>query len=172
MATPAQNLNASLPEQGSKPYSDYVKELEDAQTARKASLESRGTAVITTSGTLVTLLFGLVAVLTGSKTFVFPSAGRDYLLAAVILFVLATSLGIVVNLPLFYKQTQLTGSDLKKVWNWPSGDAMAKIAVTRLVAIESAKKANAIKAWLLFAAGMAEFGALLSLFLAILFIVH
>jgi hypothetical protein len=171
MATPAP-VPAASREQGSTPYSDYVKALEDAEVARKASLESRGVGVITTSGTLVTLLFGLVAVLTGSKTFVFPAAGRGYLAAAAILFVLATSLGIVVNLPLFYRAPQLTTKDLQKVWNWSSSDAKAKIAVTRLVTIASAKKANAIKAWLLFAAGVIEFGALLSLFLAVLAIVN
>jgi hypothetical protein len=163
---------ASSQDRGSVPYSDYIKALEDAESARKASLESRGTGTITTSGALVTLLFGLVAVLTGSETFVFPAAARGYLAAAVILFVLATALGIMISSPLFYRAPQLTTEDLKRVWNWPSADAMAKIAVTRLVTIASAKKANTIKAWLLLAAGIVELGALLSLFLAVLAIVN
>ena len=171
MATPTPDIPAASQDRGSKPYSDYIKALEDAQSSRKASLESRGTGIITTSGALVTLLFGLVAVLTGSKTFVFPAPGRGYLTAAIILFVLAVGLGIVINLPLSYRATQLTTEDLKEVWNWSSADAMAKIAVTRLVTIASARRANTIKAWLLFAAGVIEFGALLSLFLAILAIV-
>ena len=42
-------------------YADFIKEQLDAQEARKVSLEQRGLAVITTSGALVTLLFGLTA---------------------------------------------------------------------------------------------------------------
>ena len=42
-------------------YADYIKEQQEAQEARKVSLEQRGLAVITTSGALVTLLFGLTA---------------------------------------------------------------------------------------------------------------
>jgi hypothetical protein len=149
-------------------YSDYVKALEDAESARKSSLESRGINVITTSGTLVTLLFGLVAVLTAAKAFVFPAAGRPYLAAAMLLFVAACGLGIVVNLPLFYKETELTIQELQRVWTWPIAKARSKIAVTRLQTIASARRANAAKAWLLFGAGIAETLALVSLFVAVL----
>ena len=48
-------------------YSDYIKEQLDAQEARKISLEQRGLAVITTSGVLVTLLFGLTALRSGGR---------------------------------------------------------------------------------------------------------
>jgi hypothetical protein len=151
-------------------YSDYVRALEAQETARKSSLESRGVNIITTSGTLVTLLFGLVAVLKGSKNFSLPGSAHGYLIAAVILFVSATALGIVINPPLFYEETELTIQDLQTVWSWPAADARAKIAVTQLKTIASARRGNAVKAWLLFVAGVIEFSALLSLFLAVFFI--
>jgi hypothetical protein len=78
-------------------YSDYVQALEAQETARKSSLESRGVNVITTSGTLVTLLFGLVAVLTGSESFSLPASAHAYLIVTVILFVSATALGIIIT---------------------------------------------------------------------------
>ncbi len=153
---------------GAAVYSDYIKSLEDDETARKSSLESRGVNIITTSGTLVTLLFGLVAVLTGSKNFSLPAPAHTYLIVAVVLFVVATGLGVIINLPIFYRAAALTIRDLQTVWPWSASDAEAKVAVTRLEIITSARKGNAIKAWLLFAAGIIEFGALSSLFLAVL----
>lgn len=172
MTVPAPPPGGSTPDTGSVAYSDYVKALEDAETAKKSSLESRGISVITTSGTLVTLLFGLVAVLTSAKTFRFPAAARPYLALAMIFFAIACGLGIMVNLPLFYKRTDLTADDLKRVWAWPIANARAKIAVTRLETISSARRANAVKAWLLLSAGIAETLALLSLFVAVLSIVY
>ncbi len=153
---------------GATAYSDYVEALEADEAARKSSLESRGVNIITTSGALVTLLFGLVAVLTGSKNFSLPAPAHTYLIVAVILFVAATGLGVIINLPIFYQVATLTTEDLQTVWPWSASDAKAKIAVTRLRLITSARRGNSVKAWLLFAAGIIEFGALLSLFLAVL----
>jgi hypothetical protein len=40
-------------------YTEFVKALLDAEATRRTTLEDKGGAVISTSGTLVTLLFGL-----------------------------------------------------------------------------------------------------------------
>lgn len=50
--------------QGTSVYSDFLAGELAAQDARKASFEQRGIAVVTTAGTLVTLLFGLAALST------------------------------------------------------------------------------------------------------------
>jgi hypothetical protein len=50
--------------EGYEVYAELVDKLVDAEAARRTTLEQKASAVITTSGTLVTLLFGLVAVLT------------------------------------------------------------------------------------------------------------
>lgn len=59
-------------ERGSSIYAAYVNEQLAAQDSRKTSIEQRGIAVITTSGTLVSLLFGLVAVLTAADDYQYP----------------------------------------------------------------------------------------------------
>lgn len=66
--------------------------------ARKASLEQRGLAVITSSGTLVTLLFAIGAV-AGGGPLADNASTRNALLAALFGFIAAAISGIVVNWP-------------------------------------------------------------------------
>ena len=79
--------------EGSEVYADFIKSMLDAEDSRKSSLEQRGISIITTSGTLVTLLFGLTAAITGAKTFTFPAAARDWLTPAAIAFDVAAGQG-------------------------------------------------------------------------------
>ena len=81
-------------------YADYIKEQVEAQEARKLSLEQRGLAVITTSGVLVTLLFGLTALtVRRAATFDIPNTAAGLLVGALVFFVLAALLAIITNLP-------------------------------------------------------------------------
>src|SRR5215207_5830795 len=81
-------------------YAKYIDEQTAAQEARKTSLEQRGLAVITTSGALVTLLFGLTALsVRPDSRFVIPDVAAALLVVALAFFVLAALLAIVTNLP-------------------------------------------------------------------------
>jgi hypothetical protein len=146
---------------GSDVYHDFVKALLDAEITRKTSLETRGIAVITTSGTLVTLLFGLVAVLTSSKTFAFPTQAHGWLTAALVFFVLAAGLGITSNnIPLPYGEEKITKKKLQEVWGDTVSDAQAMVTVTRLRRLKVARKRNSTKASIVVAAGASELLAL------------
>ena len=79
----------------------------DAQRAITASLQSRGLAVISSSGTLVTLLFGLSAVATTAERFKLPGAAKPPLYVAAVLLVAAAVAGIVTNAPRSVKATAL-----------------------------------------------------------------
>ena len=61
---------------------------------RKASLEARGVTVITTSGTLATLLFALTAGLTAAAKFKLPQSAKLPLLLALVAFVIAALAGL------------------------------------------------------------------------------
>jgi hypothetical protein len=94
----------------------------DDERTNKASLESRGLAVITTSGALVTLLLGLAALVTKAQSYT-PSLGaRLLLIAALAAFLVAAALGIYCNVPRRYRELQpgslrtLTAPD---VWTAP-----------------------------------------------------
>jgi hypothetical protein len=160
-----------VPDTGADVYSDLVKVLLDAEATRKTSLEQKGTGVITTAATLVTLLFGLVATITNAKTFVLPSASHGWLAAAVVAFVGAAALAIFVALPVPYGQTELTVADLSAWWNDSVSDAEAAVAGVRLQAIAAARRANSVKGWLLLGAGGCELVGLASLTAAVIAII-
>src|SRR5580704_4085073 len=103
----------------------------DAQRAITASLQSRGLAVISSSGTLVTLLFGLSAVATTAE---------PPLYVAAVLLVAAAVAGIVTNAPRSVKATAL--ARLRPLvespyWEYPAGPAHQEVARTQLAAAEA-----------------------------------
>jgi hypothetical protein len=149
-------------------YADYINGLEDAETARKTSLEGRGVGVVTTSGTLVTLLFALIGVITSAKNLSLPTAAHGYLGAAVILFAIAVAVGLAANLPLFYKEAEPTADEIARVWSYSAEGAQAFVIATRLSILSSYRHANAIKGWLVLVAGLVQLAAVIMLVLAIL----
>jgi hypothetical protein len=69
------------------------------ERARKASVEAKAAAVITTAGTITTLLFGLAALITGREGYVLPVGSRWTLGLAVVAFAAAIVLAILVIRP-------------------------------------------------------------------------
>jgi hypothetical protein len=136
-------------------YAQFVKEELDAQDARKASFEQRGVAVITTSGTLATLLLGLAALSTKSaSTFVLPHDARPWITAALFVFFASALAAMVVNLPLTYQAVEVENVRGRLRLDPPNDHPAATkdIAFTRLDALEAAKKKNSFKGWALAAA--------------------
>jgi hypothetical protein len=152
-------------------YADYMKSLVDAEAARKTSLEQRGGGVIATSGTLVTLLFALIGVITSAKNLSLPTSAHGYLAAAVILFAIAVAIGLTASLPMFYKEAEPTAGELNKVWGYTDEGAQAFLIATRLTLLSSYRHANAVKGWLVLVAGIVQLAAVLMLVLAILSII-
>jgi len=149
-------------------YTEFVKALLDAEATRRTALEDKGGAVITTSGTLVTLLFGLVAVVTGATTFTLPGASHGWLIAAIAFFVAASLIAILISIPLPYGQTELTAAMLASRWQQPPEQAQAAVSGVRLQALAAARRMNAIKARILIAATVCELVAVVMLGVAVL----
>lgn len=163
--------SASQPGGGSV-YAPYITSLLDYEQARKTALEAKATAVITTSGTLVALLFGLVAVVTGAKTFVLPVASHGWLVAAIVLFVVAVGLAIVASIiPVPYGTVTFDPSNLSRVWRTPPDVASRHVAEAQLSQIALAKKKNSRKAWMVLLSGLLELSALVMLAVAVIVIV-
>src|SRR4051794_19058062 len=123
----------------------------EAERTRKSSLESRGLAVITSSGTLVTLLFGLAAVVTKATGFALDDPARWLLVAAAMLFVLAAALGIACNAPARYFQidpASLTVFVTPSVWVEEAIDAKRELTAARLAELADARSRNQRKAML------------------------
>ena len=152
-------------------YTDFVKSLVDAEASRKSSIESKGISVITTSGTLVTLLFGLVAVVTSHSSFTLPVAAHGWLVAAVLAFVVAAALAILVSFPLPYGQTDLTVNLLRDWWGDSESVADAAVVQLRLDQLAAARRMNVLKVTVLCLASGAELVGLIMLTVAVIRIV-
>jgi hypothetical protein len=144
-------------------YGAYIKEQLDAQEARKVSLEQRGLAVITTSGALVTLLFGLTALTVKREaTFDLPGTAAVFLAAALVFFVLAALSALVTNLPRSYEGVTVDAlrAAVRDRWDDSEATASRKVALTRLTVLASAKTVNNQK-------GLALLGGMVSEIIAV-----
>lgn len=154
-------------------YSAYAEALLAAQDARKASLGQRGLAVITTSGTLVTLVFGLVALLTKANDYRLPHSAHGWIGTALVSFVIAAVLGLVSNVPLNYGGPNFDGEGtLRAVWDDEGVVARRRVTETRLNDYRQAQKRNGFKAWVLVAGMAFEVGAVVLLSIAVAIILH
>lgn len=124
---------------------------------KKSSLEARGLAVITTSGTLVTLLLALAAVITRTHGLAPSLVPQVLLLGALLAFLAAASLAIYCNAPLQMREVDaasLRSLTTRDVWNGVGDEARREIAIARLESLIVIQGVNEIKArMLLFATG-------------------
>lgn len=137
---------------------EFVGELVTAEDDRRKSLEARGSAVITVSGTLVTLLLGLAALITKAQSFVLSETARQRLSFAVVAFVVAVLLAIASHAP---QPARITAAaDLKglvpDLWVREGDFAAKKLTATRLDQLEALQTANDRKALVLLAAVAAQ----------------
>lgn len=151
-------------------YTDYVKLLLDAEATRRTALEDKGGGVITTSGTLVTLLFGLVAVVTGAETFTLPGASHGWLVAAIVFFIAASVIAILISIPMPYGQTIITVQELATWWDQKPEQAQAAVSGVRLEALAAARRMNLIKSQILTVAIICELVAVVMLGIAVVHI--
>jgi hypothetical protein len=135
-----------------------AKEVEAAR-ASAASVQSRGLAVISSSGTLVILLFGLSALATKAQNFSLPTHTKLPLYLAAVFLVLAALAGIATNLP--RKRDAIPPSKLRPLleadlWSAPAVHAQREVAMSQLTVFESERRSNVKMAYLLIAAIMLE----------------
>jgi hypothetical protein len=136
----------------------FISELVGAEDKRRESLEARGGSVISVSGTLVTLLLGLAALVTEEKSFVLPEAARDRLTFAVVAFVIAVLLAIATYVPQPARITDPTALAriVPDLWERDADFAGKKITATRLEQLASMQATNDGKARALLGAVAAQ----------------
>lgn len=140
----------SPPATGRATYVAFLKDEIAAQDARKASFESKGIAVITTSGTLVTLLFALAALSTKHEaTFDLPKDARHWLVWALVFFFAAAVAALVTNVPGWYQSVDV--ADVKPLLE--GGDteeeALEAVGLVQVAVVASAEKWNNRKGYVL-----------------------
>lgn len=164
-------MSTPTPDDGNV-YAEYVKSLLDYEQSRNDAIEAKASTIVTTSGILVTLLFGLVAVVTNAKSFQLPTDSHGWLTSAVILFVIATGLAVATPvIPFPYAQPIITPDSLANVWDYSASAARATVVATQLRQISNARQNNQRKSRLVGFAGTAELLALLTLATAVILII-
>lgn len=154
-------------------YSELISEQLDEERCRKVSLEQRGFFVITSSGVIVTALFGLASV-TSEPAISDASPSIDGPLTwALAGFVLSVILGLVTNVPVNYKEPTPDSLDDaisdEDLGSETEQDALRVAADARLSTLRSYREKNGTKAWILTAAFGAEaLGATLVAYVAYL----
>ena len=148
-----------------------TKEL-DAEQSVTASLQSRGLAVISSSGTLVTLLFGLSAVATTAQHFKLPAAAKPPLYLAAVLLVRRSGSG--------HRDQRSPGQQGDRAavgsgrcwsqpyWDYPVGPAQQEVARTQLAAAEAARADNHVLGRYLLTAIILEIAGIASTMAAVI----
>ena len=161
---------ADAPGSGAAAVAAFIDLELKSEDARKASIETRGVAVITTSGVLVTLLFGLVAVVTKASDYSVPALGLGVVVAALAFFVGAATLALLANSIKTYERVKV--QDIRNTVESESGtittsQAQSRIARANLKVLESARANNNMKARRLKWAFLCEVMAVVLLALAV-----
>lgn len=152
------------PKTASVAYGEFIKEQLEAQAARRKWLEERGLGVVTTSAALTGLLLGLVALVTDAEGFAIPSASVPPLALAVLLFLVASLLGVLTNWPRWYPSTTssaLTELTNRDIWEKSEAEGHRSVARARATITNRSRRVNTQKAWLLIAALFAQFTGVL-----------
>lgn len=116
-------------------------------------MQQRGLAVVTSSGTLVTLLFAIGAVATETTDFTLPGLAKVFFALALVAFAAAGIFGILTNRPNFYEEVDAAW--LRKTlspvaWNYDNlALGKRRASEARVKSIESFREKNPGKANLL-----------------------
>ncbi|MDT0353369.1 hypothetical protein [Pseudonocardia charpentierae] len=151
-------------------YDAFLKDLLEAEEKRNSGMETRALAVVTSSGTLVTLLLALAALVTRVQQALLPGLAFAGAATAAVLFVAAAACAGVANAPSrgWGLRPHCLRSELWERWGDASDNPVAKIAATRLKLWETTHKLTQRKAKLVFAAAVLQVTGALALTVAVI----
>jgi hypothetical protein len=129
------------------------------EEGRGRSLQARGLAVVTTSGTLVTLMFVIAQfVLRGKVVTGVPGASRWLLATAAVSFVGAAIAGLLANIPRDTGRpvSRDIAERLKSGWSERAAPAEKTVALDRARQLQKLEDVNDVAAWAVLAGLAAE----------------
>jgi hypothetical protein len=140
---------------GLRVYADYASEQPALQEQRKVSLEARAVTVITTAGALATVLLALAAFAKGDdKTLAIGGSAAIAIRVALVAFLVAAVLALLVNAPLNYERSeeQKLRDAIRGAADDDAAYALAAVAHNQLDIAAASGGRNQTKAWLLLGA--------------------
>jgi hypothetical protein len=152
-------------------YHDLIDGQLERENARKDSFESRGISMITSAGTIVTLLFGLAALTTKTSDFTLKGGAKTALVVALCFLLSSAVAGVVVNAPLQYSEAD-PGALMRlldeQFWWGDPAIGRRRTAELEIKQVARARKMNSLKARLLVAGLAAEILGVLAVAAAVL----
>lgn len=146
-------------------YFSFIESELKVERERRSTFDARGVAFVKTSGSLVTLLVAIGAVVAGEARFTAPKPAVVPLLAALLSFAAAAGFGLLASWP--YRHTVADVADLQQMrtdrWGDDEIDARNVIAYLNIDTIRTLRHGNDVKATLLMGAQVAQLFALCSL---------
>jgi hypothetical protein len=138
---------------------DLMTDQLQAERARHSSLEQRGIGVVTTSGTLITLLLALAGLTGGTARLQLTATSEASLRIALSALTLAAIVGILANVPGRGRSVGLYPNEIQRLIDDPKMD----IEQVELTGLERASKGNRMKSLLLLVALLIQAGGIASL---------
>jgi len=107
-------------------------------------------AVITSSGAFVTLVLAVAALVAGADDFVLSEGAQNWLLAALIAFVISAVLGVFTNAPLEYDEPAgALHAWVDQNWSATASGALKAATLSDIETLVAAREKNGAKARLL-----------------------
>jgi hypothetical protein len=142
------SANESGDAKASEIYAAVIDHELEQERERATSLEQRAMAVVTSSGILVTLVFGFGTFIKGQGNFHPPLSARIILALALVSFVVATVMSLLTNRPRAYKPLGVK-TDLQRMvfelWSIPADSARRSIAEFRVQEVDRWRDNNMVK---------------------------
>jgi hypothetical protein len=156
-------------------FYELIRDALNEERDRKKSLENRAAFIVTSSGTLTTLLLGLVAVIADLNGSLLGGPSQLLLVVGVLMFGASAFLALRINSPAEHEESRAQGlKDLledPEVWLSESLIGMRSASANRLSTLDSFRSSNKNKAKKLVLAVNLELGGLASVALAVALVV-
>ncbi|MCU7725295.1 hypothetical protein ODJ79_16325 [Actinoplanes sp. KI2] len=125
-------------------YAEFFEGELKSETDRRAKLDSRGAALLASSGAVHAILVGLGSINGGRSRSTVPHWIIPLLAVALLAFLAAAVAGVAAQLNYGYKATSTAAlkSMLDERWRDSSGESMHRVGADRLQSIESLRSGN------------------------------
>lgn len=150
---------------GAEVYAEYVTEWLERERELSRAFESRGSAVIATTGAFVTLLFAVAGIVGDDERLLSAASSRPGVLLACLLFASAALSAIGIVMPQRHSDLdpEVLLEQMRASWDDPQSVALSRTTADRIAELRSLHRTNARKGLLLLVATASVAGGIVVL---------
>lgn len=145
-------------------YGNFIDGELTAEHARKTALEARGSAILTTSSAFATFILAVAAIVRANN-YQYNADSLPYILVVISLFVLAGIAGLLANMLHQYQVATIEAMRRMLSTQWMDSETSARNATgwLRLRTLQSLRKGNNTKAFIIVIGHVLQVGAVVAL---------